>query len=201
MRNSLMLVFGLMLVACAPNNVRSELWARNIFVPTQANAQQGCSAAFSQSPGNYIGEKTFSSSQGQVRLISAPGDIGVFCQLLGILLSDSSALNSFFATEEFAALAKKANAGVIVFTKSTSLKDTSAYLSLEDASGKEFSQVRSFTVEGVIPGVRFNFNQLTEIDVLNIGKALSFTIVINRGFGEERFPVNQNNFNPFALNR
>ena len=200
MRTSVILVFGIALMGCAPNVVSNELWAKTVFVPTQSGSQQGCAAGFNQSSEKRIGEKIFRTSRGEVRLTSAPGDVGGFCQLLGILIPNSAGLNEFFTTEAFGEIARKANASVVVFAKIASLSDVSIYLALEDKAGKEFFQVRSYTAEGVIPGVRFNFDQLTPNDVLNIDKAFSFTIVVNRGFGEEKFPITQSNFNPFAIN-
>ena len=120
--------------------------------------------------------------------------------MLGILIPNGAALNEFFTTDVFGEIARKANASVVVFTKAASINDVSIYLALEDKAGKEFSQVGSYTAEGVIPGVRFNFNKLTPTDISNIDKAFSFTVVINRGAGEEKFSVTQNNFNPFAIN-
>ncbi len=193
-------VFLGLVVSCAPGTIGGESWSRTVFVASESAAQKGCTAAVTQSPGNYVGQKPFASANGAVNFMSTPGKVGIFCQLLSFVLQTPAARDQYFSSSAFKQQVRDAHAHVVVFTKETDFKKVSLYLSLEDKDGKEFAQLRNATVEGVLPGLRYDFDQLNLSDLANIDKTFSFTIVVNRGTGDEKFRVAQSNLDPFNLN-
>ncbi len=194
------LIFLAIFVSCAPTSVGNESWSRVVFVASESAAQKGCTAAITQPPGSYIGQKPFASVNGAVNFMSTPGKVGIFCQLFSFGLQTATARDQYFSSGAFKQQIRDAHAYVVVFTKETDFKKVSLYLSLEDKDGKEFAQLRNASVEGVLPGVRYDFDQLNPSDLANIDKTVSFSIVVNRGFGEEKFRVTPSNLDPFNIN-
>jgi hypothetical protein len=188
------------LAGCMPSG-SNQAWSNVVFISSQENAQRGCTAAISQSVGNYIGQKSFASANGNVNFMSSPGQIGIFCQIFSFGLQTQSGRDQYFASEGFQRSVRDSNAYVVVFTKETDANKISLVLSLEDKDGKEFALLKPATIEGVSPGIRYDFDNLSSGDVANIAKTNSFTILVNRGAGEEKFRVTPSNLDPFSLNR
>jgi hypothetical protein len=187
------------LAACAPGNQFSEPWSRSVFAPSEASLRRGCIADKDQPVGNYIGQVSFNSQNGIVNFMSAPGQVGVFCKFFAFVLNTPEGQSQFFELPTFKSRVNDAGAYIVVYTKSDITK-VSVHISLESADGSEIYQLTPKNAENVIPGVRYDFKQLSASDRENIAKTASFSLVVNRGFGEEKFRVTPSNLDPFKLN-
>jgi hypothetical protein len=188
------------LVACVPENQIQETWSRSVFAPSEASFRKACVAAINTPLEQDIGEVWFGSPNGKVFFVSAPGTLGMDCQFdFAFGLQDRNNLSNYLNSQEFKELIADSQAFFVVYTQKN-MADVAAYISLENAKGVEFAQLISNNVEGVIPGFRYNFTQLSASDIENIAKTTSFSLVVNRGFGKEKFRVTPSNLDPFKLN-
>jgi hypothetical protein len=195
-----MVALSFVLVACVAGNQFSESWSRSVFTPSEASFRKACVTSINTPLEQDIGEVWFSSPNGKVFFVSAPGTLGIDCQFdFAFGLQDRGNLNNYLNSSEFKELMADSQAFFVVYTQKN-MADVAAHISLENANGEEFAQLISNNVEGVIPGFRYNFTRFSALDIENIAKTSSFSLVVNRGFGEEKFRVTPDNLDPFKLN-
>jgi hypothetical protein len=187
------------LTACVPGNQTRETWSRSVFAPSEASSRMGCLAAKDQPAGNYIGQSSFKSEHGIVDFRSAPGQVGGLCKFYAIVLHTPEGQNQFFDLPYFKKLVNEARAFIVIYTD-RDIGKVSAHINLESAGGVEFAQLIPKSAEVARVGVQYDFNQLSVSDLENIAKTSSFSLVVNRGFGEEKFRVTPDNLDPFKLN-
>jgi hypothetical protein len=187
-------VLLLMLAACVPGASTSESWARAIFAPSNATIKSACNMAmdlFGKSDiETSIGEILLVSNGHSIRFVSAPGDATTFCGLLGGFIANDDRF-SFFNSFAYTDIRDDAHVFVVVNGTNIDIKTASLSISLEDETGASLAIVKAPNVEGVLPGVRFDFESTTFTREPQLDRVASFTIILNRGTGEERYKVTQ----------
>jgi hypothetical protein len=187
-------VLLLMLAACAPGFGTGESWARAIFAPSNATIKSACNTAmdlFSRSDlETNIGKIQLSSNGHSIRLVSAPGDVTTLCGLLGVLIANGDR-SSFFDSSAYSEIRDSARVFVVVNGEDVDIKTASLSINLEDEKGAILAVVKAPNAEGVLPGVRFDFEPTTFAREPQLDKVASFTILVNRGSGSESYKVTQ----------
>jgi hypothetical protein len=189
-----MSIFLLALSACAPGAGTGESWARAIFAPSNSTIKSACNAKmdlFAKSDsGTTVGGIPLSSNGHSIRFQSAPGQAAIFCGIFGGLVANGNR-DSFFNTSIYTKSRDEAHVFVVVNGNDIDIKTASLSINLEDETGANLAGVKAPIVEGVLPGVRFDFEHTSFAREPQLDRVASFTIIVNRGTGEERYKVTQ----------
>ncbi len=187
-------VLLLSLAACAPGAGTGESWARAIFAPSNATIKSACNTKmdlFAQSDlGTTVGGIPLSSNGHSIRFQSAPGQAAIFCGIFGGLVANGNR-ESFFNTSVYTKSRDEAHVFVVVNGSDIDIKTASLSINLEDEAGMSLAVIKAPIVESVLPGVRFDFEHTSFAREAQLDRVASFTIIVNRRTGEERYKVTQ----------
>jgi hypothetical protein len=185
-------VLLLLLAACAPGAGTGESWARAIFAPSNSTVKSACNIAidlFGKSDfETNVGEIQLFSNGRSIRFVSAPGDATTLCGLLGGLVANGDR-TSFFDSSLYTVTRDMSHVLVVVNGNDVDIKTASLSISLEDETGASLGVFKAPSSEGVLPGVRFDFEHASFAREPQLDRVASFTIIVNRGTAEERYKV------------
>ena len=186
----LLVAVSVVFSSCAPGLFGSESWGKSIFAPSAASDSAACDAGYQYGQTNKaiqtVGFIQFKSSKGPVRLLTRLGMAYFLCNSLGLLNGRKPASIS------------------PVFTTSISFDDASfvgkiakVSISLEDQKGQEFARITAEQDETENSKQWYKLKSLSSGDIAALDKAVSFTIIIERAAGEEKYKITQQ-FQPYG---
>ena len=165
--------------------LKPESWAKQIFSPSSVTYNAACDQGILEASGSQelkpIGRVVLSPKQGGLGVLAGYGQTHLICFGVGRILNRRPEEIPQFATE------------IRIQDASVKRDQIKLQVSLEQ-DGRELSRLEEaeITPEGnditVYRFKRFNANQLAALD-----QADSFTIIVNRGLSEERYPINPTN--------
>ena len=135
-----------------------------------------------------VGEIQLFSNGHSIRFVSAPGDATTLCGLLGGIIANDDR-TSFFDSSFYTVTRDMSHVLVVVNGNDIDIKTASLSINLEDETGARLAVVKAPNVEGVLPGVRFDFDHTSFAREPQLDRVASFTIIVNRGTAEERYKV------------
>jgi hypothetical protein len=180
------MILGLALSLSGCALFQPESWAKQIFAPSSATDQRACERGKqrgkSEQRSESFGELEFKAKQGNLQVSTRSGKLYQFCFALGLFFDNGSIeLNAAFYTDiriEDAAV-KRENIKVEV-----SLEREGTEIARLTESEKETEDNDK---------TWYSFRRLNQNQLAALEQTTSFTIVIDRGLGEERYAVNPTN--------
>lgn len=184
------LLLTVLLASCAPMQGSQESWARQIFAPSSETLKRGCGMAFDTPQPDSIGQlRLRTSTKRLIRFSSVPGDLYIFCGLFGIIAPGEQARDSFLELEGYRRFSQNAHLFVIVEGDDLKMNQVGINISLTSATDQELLQIKPDSVEGVTPGIRFNFEKVQENRRSILDSVTSFTITLTISGTSEQFPI------------
>jgi hypothetical protein len=181
----LLVVFAAFLLTCITASSQSvqESWGKQIFGPSSATDQRACERGKlrgnSQQNPETFGELEFKAKQGYLLIYTRGGQLYSYCYAIGLALSNVSIeLSPVFRT--------------IIRIEDAAVKreNIKVEVSLEREGNEIARLTESETETEDSDKTWYSFRRLNQNQLAALEQTTSFTIIINRGLGEERYAVN-----------
>jgi hypothetical protein len=178
----------IVLSACAPSSSqeKQDSWAKQIFAPSSALDQKACAQgrqarSSKPNPDDSPGQVVFTPKQGELNLISRSSLVYFYCSITVV------------------AEILDAETRTLIRVKDTAVKGANikVEVSLEHDSN-EIARLKNPDSEASEPkwetdATYFRFGRFDQAQLAAFDQTTSFTIIVNRGLGEERYAVNPTN--------
>jgi hypothetical protein len=178
------LIFAAALSSCAL--FQPEPWAKEIFAPSSATDQRSCDRGKqrgkSEQKSESFGELEFKAKQGDLRVATRGSKLYFLCYALGLFFSNGSIeLSPVFRTD------------IRIEDAAVKRENIKVEVSLEREGNEIARLTESETETEDNDKTWYSFRRLNQNQLAALEQTTSFTIVINRGLGEERYAVNPTN--------
>jgi hypothetical protein len=175
------LILALTLSSCTM--FKPESWATQVFSPSSQSINTACDRGIEAGPNAFdFGRIIFSPTVGKLILTTRLSEVHVSCHLIGS-----------FAKTMMDTISTVAKTEVQVQDSSVKRELISMEISLEH-DGQELVRLKTSSTDAEdTDKTWFSFRRLNQNQLAALEQTTSFTIVINRGLGEERYAVNPTN--------
>jgi hypothetical protein len=186
MRRLIALLLMVLLASCAPMRGSQESWGRQIFAPSSALDQKACDKGIQvrsskPNPDDPFGRLAFSPKQGELDMTTRSRLVYFYCSITVV------------------AKILDPEARTLIRVKDTTV--TGANIKVEvslEHNSNEIARLKNPDAEASEPrwetdATYFRFGQFDQAQLAALDQTTSFSIIINRGLGEERYPVNPTN--------
>jgi hypothetical protein len=178
------LILSLSLSGCAL--FKPEAWAKQMFSPSSQSINTACDngiSSFSRREFPKFGRVYFSPKVGELGFHSQLGQMTLFCFLAGnFAKSQSSEIAQIFTSE------------VRLLDTTSKREAIKVQISLE-REGQELIRLEPSVIEPQeeAGSTNYVFHRLSGNQITALEETTSFTVIVNRGSGEERYAVNPTN--------
>ena len=192
MRTKWWMLVGLaaVLIACAPSVSSREAWGRAVFSPSSSSERAACDAGYQYGQTTKaiqtVGLISFSTPRGSLRLLTRLAKLHFLCNSIGLFNGRKpETYSDVFNTD-------------VGFEDATMVgRFAKVSFSLEDEKGSEFARLTAEQTETEKNRQWYARKSYSATDLAALDKAASFSIIIERGSGEERYKVTQG-FQPYG---
>ena len=164
---------------------KPEPWARQIFAPSSQSQSTACDRGINsnQELPPIVGRVFLSPKVGELSFHSQLGQLQLLCYLA-----------PSFARDQLSLIASIAQTYVLFQDSSVKRENVKVEISLE-RDGQELVRLKPSTVtpREESAATVFEFARLTSDQLTALEQTTSFSIIVNRGLGEERYAVNPTN--------
>jgi hypothetical protein len=182
MRNLLAaLILALSLSGCAL--FQPEPWAKQIFAPSSMTDQRSCDRGTQRGKSKQtlddFGRVKFTAKQGDLLFTTRGSKLHLLCYALGLIVGRGS--------EEFDPIFRT---DIRIEASGVKRENIKVEVSLEREGNEIARLTESETETEDNDKTWYSFRRLNQNQLAALEQTTSFTIVINRGLGEERYAVN-----------
>ncbi len=193
MKKLVLLSCALLLSSCVPPLLGSPNWVRIALAPNAIERNAACDRAVAQSSSTQFkldnlvsGVIQLGPEKDNLSLFSSLGGTYTLCRVLGFSGRRPDEVPNIYTF-------------VVVGQAGLEPSQLSVKLEFNDAEGKTFHTMTASQIDAKEDDVKAVFKRVVGTDTEAMNKSVTFTVVINRGKGEERHRVTRDMFGNVLL--